>query len=142
MFLCLRFYLFASYEAVPLMTAFTSTSFSAKTSDRSVCEMSNYFSTLLSSLSGYFFSLPTLRFLPYSQVFLHLFSCSEQTPFPLCGTCYHSLIAAKITALELKNNYGTATYNAGSKLVVYPDKVPADRMPSNIKRVRGGVAGN
>ncbi len=69
-------------------------------------------------------------------------SCSEQTPFPLCGTCYHSLIAAKITALELKNDYGTATYNVGTKLVVYPDKVPSDRMPSNIKRVRGGVAGN
>ena len=66
--------------------------------------------------------------------------CSEQTPFPLCGTCYHSLIAAKITALELKNNYGTATYNATSKLVVYPEKIPSDRMPSNVKRVRGGAA--
>jgi hypothetical protein len=66
--------------------------------------------------------------------------CSEQTPFPLCGTCYHSLIAAKITALELKNNYGTATYNAESKLVVYPEKTPSDRMPSNVKRVRGGAA--
>ena len=69
-------------------------------------------------------------------------SCSEQTPFPLCGTCYHSLIAAKITAIELKNNYGTATYNIDTKLVVYPDKVPPDRMPSNIKRVRGSVASN
>jgi hypothetical protein len=39
-------------------------------------------------------------------------ACSEQTPFPLCGTCYHSLIAAKVTALELKDNYGNATYNA------------------------------
>jgi hypothetical protein len=66
--------------------------------------------------------------------------CSEQTPFPLCGTCYHSLIAAKITALELKNNYGTATYDATSKLVVYPEKILSDRMPSNIKRVRGGAA--
>ena len=69
-------------------------------------------------------------------------ACSEQTPFPLCGTCYHSLIAAKVTALELKDNYGNATYNVGTKLVVYPDRVPSDRMPSNIKRVRGGIAGN
>ena len=66
--------------------------------------------------------------------------CSEQTPFPLCGTHYHSLVAAKIASIELKQNYGTATYNLDTKLVVYPDKVPSDRMPSNVKRVRVAAA--
>ena len=66
--------------------------------------------------------------------------CSEQTPFPLCGTHYHSLIAAKIPSIELKQNYGSATFNAETQLVVYPDKVPRDRMPSNIKRVRAAAA--
>jgi len=68
--------------------------------------------------------------------------CTENTPFPLCGTCYHSLIAGKITSLQLKHDYGSATYNVETKLVVYPDKVPSERMPSNIKRVRGGAATN
>ncbi len=66
--------------------------------------------------------------------------CSEQTPFPLCGTHYHSLIAAKIVSIELKQNYGSATFNEEAQLVVYPDKVPRDRMPSNIKRVRAAAA--
>jgi hypothetical protein len=66
--------------------------------------------------------------------------CSEQTPFPLCGTHYHSLIAAKIASIELKQNYGSATFNEETQLVVYPDKVPRDRMPSNIKRVRAAAA--
>jgi hypothetical protein len=66
--------------------------------------------------------------------------CAEQTPFPLCGTHYHSLIAAKIASIELKQNYGTAVYNTDTKLVVYPDKVPSDRMPSNVKRVKAAAA--
>jgi hypothetical protein len=65
--------------------------------------------------------------------------CNEQTIFPLCGTCYHSLIAGKTPSIELSHNYGEATYDAGTKLVVYPAKVPSDRMPSNIKRVRGAA---
>ena len=68
--------------------------------------------------------------------------CTENTPFPLCGTCYHSLIAGKITSLQLKHDYGSATYNVETKLVAYPDKVPSERMSSNIKRVRGGAATN
>jgi hypothetical protein len=67
-------------------------------------------------------------------------TCNEQTIFPLCGTCYHSLIAAKVDSIELEQNYGLATYNTDTKLVVYPAKVPSDRMPSNIKRVRGAAA--
>jgi hypothetical protein len=66
--------------------------------------------------------------------------CTEQTPFPLCGTHYHSLIAAKIQSLELRQNYGNASYDAETKLVVYPTTVPSDRMPSNIKRVRNVAA--
>jgi hypothetical protein len=66
--------------------------------------------------------------------------CSEETHFPLCGTHYHLLIAAKIRDIELKQNYGNATYNPETKLVVYPATIPSDRMPSNVKRVRGGAA--
>jgi hypothetical protein len=44
----------------------------------------------------------------------------EQTPFPLCVTHYHSLIAARSPSIKLKQNYGTATYNADTTLVVYP----------------------
>ena len=65
--------------------------------------------------------------------------CTEKSPFPLCGTCYHSLVAAKISAIELKNKYGTAKFNPDTKLVVYPDTVPQDRMPSNVKRVRAAA---
>jgi hypothetical protein len=50
------------------------------------------------------------------------------------------LIATKIASIELKQNYGSATFNEETQLVVYPDKVPRDRMPSNIKRVRAAAA--
>jgi hypothetical protein len=66
--------------------------------------------------------------------------CTEKSPFPLCGTCYHSLVVAKISSIELKNKYGTAKFNPETKLVVYPDTVPQDRMPSNIKRVRAAAS--
>ena len=66
--------------------------------------------------------------------------CTEQTYFPLCGNHYHSLIAAKLTSVELRQQYGNATYNAETKMVVYPEKIPAERKPSNIKRVRAAAA--
>jgi hypothetical protein len=66
--------------------------------------------------------------------------CTEQTYFPLCGNHYHSLIAAKLTSVELRQQYGNATYNADTKMVVYPEKIPAERKPSNIKRVRAAAA--
>jgi hypothetical protein len=66
--------------------------------------------------------------------------CTEQTFFPLCGTHYHSLIAAKLASVELRHQYGNATYNAETKMVVYPDKIPAERKPSNVKRVRAAAA--
>ncbi len=80
-----------------------------------------------------------VRSVPYFHVWQKIVQSKLLSPY-VALICYHSLIAAKITALELKNNYGTATYNATSKLVVYPEKISSDRMPSNVKRVRGGAA--
>jgi hypothetical protein len=66
--------------------------------------------------------------------------CTEETYFPLCGNHYHSLVAAKLSSVELRQQYGNATYNAETKMVVYPDKIPAERKPSNVKRVRAAAA--
>ncbi len=66
--------------------------------------------------------------------------CTEQTQFPLCGTHYHSLVAAKIQALELRDQYGSATFDASTKMIVYPSPVPASRLPSNIRRVKAAAA--
>ncbi len=66
--------------------------------------------------------------------------CGESSQFPLCGTHYHSLVAAKIPSLTLRNQYGSAVYDASTKMIVYPAKVPADRLPSNIRRVKAGTA--
>jgi hypothetical protein len=65
--------------------------------------------------------------------------CKEQTRFPLCGTCYHALISGKHQTLELINGYGSASYDAQTKLVVYPSKVPENRMPSNVRKVKAAV---
>ena len=65
--------------------------------------------------------------------------CMEETYFPLCGNHYHSLVAAKLPSVELRQQYGNATYNAETKMVVYPDKIPAERKPSNVKRVRAAA---
>jgi hypothetical protein len=61
--------------------------------------------------------------------------CEDSSPFSLCGTHYHSVIAGKTPSLELRNNYGFAKFDESTKLIVYPDKVPSDRLPSNVKRV-------
>jgi hypothetical protein len=66
--------------------------------------------------------------------------CQEETQFPLCGTHYHSLVAAKIQALELRDQFGSATFDASTKMIVYPSKVPAERLPSNIRRVKAAAA--
>jgi hypothetical protein len=66
--------------------------------------------------------------------------CAEQTQFPLCGTHYHSLVAAKIQALELREQYGSASFDASTKMIVYPSQVPASRLPSNIRRVKAAAA--
>ncbi len=66
--------------------------------------------------------------------------CDDESPYPLCGAHYHSLVAGKSDTLELWNNYGSAKFDAATKLIVYPDKVPADRRPSNVQSVKVGAA--
>jgi hypothetical protein len=66
--------------------------------------------------------------------------CTETTPFPLCGTHYHALISGKHATVDLINQYGSASYNSGTQLVVYPSKVPASRMPSNVRKVNAAAA--
>jgi hypothetical protein len=60
--------------------------------------------------------------------------CDELTSFPLCGGHYHAVVASKTPSLALRNNYGFATFDPSTNLIVYPDKVPSDRLPSNVKR--------
>ena len=66
--------------------------------------------------------------------------CTETTPFPLCGTHYHALISGKHATVDLINQYGSASYNSATQLVVYPAKVPASRMPSNVRKVSAAAA--
>ncbi len=49
-------------------------------------------------------------------------------------------MAAKISSLTLRDQYGSAVYDPSTKMIVYPSKVPADRLPSNIRRVKAGAA--
>jgi hypothetical protein len=42
--------------------------------------------------------------------------------------------------LELRNNYGSVTFDPSTKLIVYPLNVPASRLPSSIRRVKAGAA--
>lgn len=69
--------------------------------------------------------------------------CTEATPFPLCGTHYHALISGKHATVDLINQYGAASYDPATQLVVYPAKVPANRMSSNVRKVTAaaGVVG-
>ncbi len=50
--------------------------------------------------------------------------CNEQTSFPLCPLHYHPLLSGKSTSVKLKHDYGDATYDSSSQIVVYPGKVP------------------
>jgi hypothetical protein len=50
------------------------------------------------------------------------------------------VVAGKSPVLELRDNYGSAKFDESTKLIVYPDKVPANRLPSNIKNVTMGAA--
>jgi hypothetical protein len=56
--------------------------------------------------------------------------CTNLSTFPLCGLHYHSVVSGKIPALELRNEFGNAVYNAESKVVEYPAKVPANLLPA------------
>ena len=54
--------------------------------------------------------------------------CKEQTAFPLCPLHYHSLLSGKTASVQLQNGYGNATYDTASQFVLYPAKVPDDRL--------------
>jgi hypothetical protein len=54
--------------------------------------------------------------------------CEEQTSFPLCPLHYHPLLSGKSQAVKLKSGYGEATYDSSSQSVVYPPKVPENRL--------------
>jgi hypothetical protein len=56
--------------------------------------------------------------------------CGEQTSFPLCPLHYHSLLSGKTELVELHSNYGNATYDSSSQFVIYPAKVPDNRLTS------------
>jgi hypothetical protein len=55
--------------------------------------------------------------------------CTNLSTFPLCGLHYHSVVSGKTPTLELRKEYGNAVYDAESKVVKYPDKVPAALLP-------------
>ena len=54
--------------------------------------------------------------------------CEEQTSFPLCPLHYHPLLSGKSQHVKLKSGYGEATYDSSSQSVVYPPKVPENRL--------------
>ena len=56
--------------------------------------------------------------------------CEEQTSFPLCPLHYHPLLSGKSATVQLKNNYGNASYDSSSQSVRYPSKVPDNRLSS------------
>jgi hypothetical protein len=55
--------------------------------------------------------------------------CTNLSTFPLCGLHYHSVVSGKTPTLELRNEFGNAVYDAESKVVKYPAKVPAGLLP-------------
>jgi hypothetical protein len=54
--------------------------------------------------------------------------CEEQTSFPLCPLHHHSLISGKTASVKLHSGYGEATYDTTSQFVIYPAKVPDNRL--------------
>jgi hypothetical protein len=60
--------------------------------------------------------------------------CNAQSTFPLCGIHYHSLVSGKSSVVELKNDYGNATFNAETTTMMYPSKVPASLLPAPKKQ--------
>jgi hypothetical protein len=50
------------------------------------------------------------------------------------------LVAGKLPSISLRDQYGNATFDVATKMVIYPSKVPADRLPSNIRRIKTAAA--
>jgi hypothetical protein len=65
--------------------------------------------------------------------------CEEQTTFPICPLHYHSLLSGKATSVKLKNGYGDVTYNSTSQTVIYPPKVPENRLSAKQLEARVGA---
>jgi hypothetical protein len=65
--------------------------------------------------------------------------CAEQTTFPICPLHYHSLLSGKVTSVKLKNDYGDVTYNSTSQTVIYPPKVPENRLSAKQLEARIGA---
>jgi hypothetical protein len=68
--------------------------------------------------------------------------CTEVTAYPLFPLHYHTLVSAKSPSLKLRNGYGDATFDTATSLIVYPPKMPAHRLPSNVKKVTTLAAGS
>jgi hypothetical protein len=70
--------------------------------------------------------------------------CTDMTSYSLCPLHYHSLISAKISSLRLRNDYGNATFDASTSLIVYPPKTPPSRLPgaSPVKKAKALAAAN
>jgi hypothetical protein len=66
--------------------------------------------------------------------------CEEMSIFPLCGPHYNSVVAGKLTSIGLRDQYGNATFDTATKMVIYPPKVPADRLPYNVRRIKAAAA--
>jgi hypothetical protein len=56
--------------------------------------------------------------------------CTTQSTFPLCGIHYHSLVSGKCDSVELRNDWGKATFNIDTSTMVYPSKVPPNLLPT------------
>ncbi len=54
--------------------------------------------------------------------------------FPLCGNHYHSIVSGKSSSVELRNEYGNATFNTETNGTVYPSNVPAHLLPAPKKQ--------
>jgi hypothetical protein len=65
--------------------------------------------------------------------------CNEETSFPLCPLHYHPLLSGKSTSVKLKHGYGDATYDSSSQMVVYPGKVPENRLSKKQIAARSGT---
>ena len=65
--------------------------------------------------------------------------CEEQTTFPLCPLHYHPLLSGKTTSVKLKSGYGEATYDNSTQTVVYPAKVPDNRLSTRQIEARKSV---
>ena len=68
--------------------------------------------------------------------------CKEMTYYPFCPLHYHSLISVKTPVIKLRNQYGEATFDATTSLIVYPPKTHTHRLPTKPKAVPTLISSN